>query len=451
MNILTQLETLAGRSLRGLLLLGCSFVAAFVPFASASAQSLDSLVREVQGLHPSVISARLTAAKAQARSRAASAWDPPSVGLQFSMLPPGNPNPFARGETMLMFEQAFPLFGAKDPMVRAMVIGEEVGASELEALKRELRTRVAREYFTLWFAEQRWRLNDRNHLIATTLYKTAEAHYVVDQTAQSDIYRSTIELERLVSERRMIEEDRLDALARLNALLGRVGVSPVVVDTLLGLPEIPSLDSLSMAIASHPRLQAMSAMARMSDAESEAELAMLKPMLMLRAGISYMPDGHPLREGSDVLATLGEHSTTGAAPMHIERIALSAGAMLSVPIAPWSRVGPEERALDRQLEAEQKRLDRDAMEREMTGMLRTAYGSARRAAVQLAFIHATETPLLLQSLQLSQREYMDGKRSFSTVLENYLMLVMSSMNAAMQRMEYAMAVTMIEELTGASL
>jgi outer membrane protein TolC len=103
------------------------------------------------------------------------------------------------------------------------------------------------------------------------------------------------------------------------------------------------------------------------------------------------------------------------------------------------------------LEAEQKRLDRDAMEREMTGMLRTAYGSVRRAAVQLAFIHATETPLLLQSLQLSQREYMDGKRSFSTVLENYSMLVMSSMNAAMQRMEYAMAVTMIEELTGASL
>jgi outer membrane protein TolC len=208
---------------------------------------------------------------------------------------------------------------------------------------------------------------------------------------------------------------------------------------------LPSFDSLAGAVDTHPELRQMEAMARMSEAEADAQEAMLRPMLMLRAGVAYMPEGHPLREGSEMVAQLGEHETVQMDPMHF---GLTAGAMLSIPLAPWSRSGPTALAEERRLEADRQLLKRDAMRQDMLGMLRSAYAKAERARLRINYYRGAQIPLLEKSLDALRADYTNRRTDFTSVVDGYSMLVMAHMDEYMQEMEYAMALSMITEITG---
>lgn len=419
--------------------------------ASAGAQSLDSLVRLAQQTHPSVAAARVASRQADARARAAAAWDPPSVGIELADVPMAEPNPFAKGETMLMVEQMIPLFGQNRRMAGAERLGEAVATSELEAAQRELRARVEREYLTLWLLDRRRALNLENRTLAEALFKATETQYSVGRAAQSDLFRITVEIERLGSESREIDEERAETLGRLNAIVGRPADAVVTVSESLAEEALASLDTLGARIAAHPQLRQMEAMAAMSLAEADAQEAMLEPMLMLRGGVSYAPEGHPIREASDMLAELrapAEHGATAEPMEDPMRWGFSVTAMLSIPIAPWSRSGPEARAEASRLEAEEQLLRRDEMEREMRAMLSGAFGQARRARVRLDYHRRTQLPLLERTLVALRTDFANGRVPFSSVIDGYTMLTMGRMDAYMQEMEYAMALTMIAEIAG---
>jgi outer membrane protein TolC len=410
------------------------------------AQPLDSLIRQAYRSHPSLAAAKLAIDQADARARSAAAWEPPGIGLEFSELPTNDPNPFARGETMLMVEQMIPLFGQNRRMAQAMELGKEAAEADIASLRRELRARVEREYYTLWLLNRREKLNAESRTLADLLHKTAEARYTTGTTGQSDIYRSMIEIERLATETDEIASETSEALARLNALLMRPAETSVVPVDLLPATALPAFDSLAALIGAHPALQQMEAMARMSRAEAEAQEAMLKPMLMLRAGVGYMPEGHPLREGSEMVSKLGEHGAT--LDMEPMRFGLTAGAMLTIPFAPWSRSGPEALADERRLQAEQQLLKREAMRQDMVAMLRTSYSKAERARLRIEYYSRTQIPLLQKSLEAMQSDYTNRRTEFSSVIESYRMLNMAQMDLYMQQMEYAMALAMMTEITG---
>jgi|GEM_PF-2814832 len=412
--------------------------------ASLSAQPLDSLVRRVQDLHPSVQSARLALRQADARAESAGAWQPPSIGIQVSMLPPGEPNPLAAGETMLMVEQMIPLFGQNTAMVRAEALAGAIGDAEVLAARRDLRARVEREYYTLWLLERRAGLVAESRRQAELLYGSAEARYATGRSARSDLDRMAIEAERLATEEGEIRLEHAAALARMNALLLRPLDTPVEIPAALETPELPPFDSLAVRLEDHPDLQRMKSMAEMAGAEAQAQDAMLRPMLMLRGGISWMPDGHPVRYGSLDAITGGQMS--GGHGM--TRLGLNAGAMLTLPLAPWSRSGPAGLAEAYRIEAEQQLLQRDAMRRDMLGMLRSAYARAQRAALRLHYHRDTQGRLLDDLLESTLADYTNDRIPFSSVVDAYRMRLMAYMDAYMQEMEYAMEISMIMQLTG---
>jgi outer membrane protein TolC len=341
-----------------------------------------------------------------------------------------------------------PLFGQNREMERAMRLGVDIGEAALADTRRELRARVEREYLTLWLLDRRLELNTESDTLLKLLHTSAETQYTVNRGRQSDVLRITLEIERLASERREIAEEQSEALARLNALLAQPVGSRIVIAAELPMPSLPPLDSLAIALERHPSLRRMEAMARMSEAEADAELAMLKPMLMLRGGISYMPEGHPLREANIVM---GEHgvSMTGMEE-GIMHFGLRAGFMLTLPDLSWSRGGPEGRAEVKRLEAAASLSDREAMRLRMLGELGAAHASARRALIRLEFYRRTQLPLLEQMIEALTNEYTGAKSSLSSVIEGYTMLVMARMDAYMRQMEYAMALSMIEQMTEGS-
>lgn len=409
--------------------------------STASAQPVDSLVSSAIRSHPGIESARLAVQQSDARSRSAAAWEPPSIGLQFDMLPPDNPNPFSSGETMLMAEQMIPLGDAPAQMARAMALGSESRRLEVVTLERDIRSRIEQVYYRLWLLERRAQLNRESARLVRLMHRTAENAYASGGGGGADIYRVAIEIERLAADSVEIVLDLDAARSRLNLLAGRLPATPIELPAELPSGPIPETDSAITRLAGNPELLAMGSMAVMARAEAEAELGMLAPMLMLRGGIAYMPQGHPLRESS----ATGHGVTMSDGPM---RFALSAGAMISIPLAPWSRSGPEGRAEGLRLEAERSLLARESMRLEMESMLRNEIAAARRARERLQFHTNRQIPLLKKSLESLQARYSTGSATLGSLVDASMMLVMARMDAAMQQMELAMALSMIRRMVG---
>jgi outer membrane protein TolC len=415
--------------------------------AAGRAQSLDSLIRLAEQTHPSTRAAQLAIERVDARSHGLAAWEPPRVGFEISSLPPSDPNPFAKGETMLMAEQSIPLFGQQQAMARAAALESGVADADLAATLRQLRARVETEYYALWLIDRKEALVAENQHHFDLLYNSIELRYTTGGGTQSDLLRTKLEIERTAVERNEIGLERSEHLARLNALLSRAPETPVEIADSLPQRKLPSLDSLAGQLPGNPALARMTAMARMSEAEAIAQEKMLSPMLMLRGGIGYMPEGHPVREGN-LASMIGEHGAAAADPMHF---GITLGAMLSVPIAPWSRSGPTELAAASRLESARRLEERSAMTQDLAAELGSAYAAAERARLRRDYYHDTELPLLDRTLTSTLGDFTAQRATLAAVIDLYHMRTEAYRMFFMQQSEYAMALSRITELTGTEL
>lgn len=424
-----------------------SFVAAVAATAlmPVHAQPLDSLVRRAVEAHPSVRAVRLAVQEADARARSVETWEPPRVGVEFSMLPPAAIDPFAAGETRVMAEQAVPLFGRNSAMAEAAQREGDAMNAELGRVQRELRARVEREYYGLWLLDRRAELLAENRRYEEVNYKTAETRYTTGRGAQSDLFRLTIEIELLANESREIDEERSERLARLNLLTARPLAAAVVLEHSLPSRTIPPFDSLEALLGEHPGVRKVEAMAAASNAYADAADAMLRPMLMLRGGITYMPGGHPVREGN-FSVTAGELARGGTPD--VMHIGLMAGAMMSLPLVPWAGNGPAGQAEAYRLEAAQRLLDRDAERQDLTAALRSACALARRAELRMRFYTDTQLPLLDRARTSAATDFANGLVPISSVIDTHHMRTLAYLDLYARQVEYATAWSTITELTG---
>ena len=407
--------------------------------AAASAQPLDSLVATALRVHPNVRAAQRAIAAADHRARAASAWDPPSVGIEFRDLVVDNPTPWNNGETMLMAEQMIPLFGQNRAMANAMAAERPVAEASLEALQRKIRLRVQEEYLSAWLADRKLEQNAEEQRLTELIHRSATISFEAGKTPSSDLLRIESELARLANQATTISTERAESVGRLNTLLARPANSPIQIAAELPPASLPPFDSARAAIANHPALRQMEAMAQMSRLQAEAATAMGRPMLMLRGGIGYMPEGHPLRE-----ASVGEHgATTTSEPMNW---GLTVGAMMTIPSIGWSRDRAEGETLAWETEAEKNLEEGAGMKLEMEGMLRAAYARAERAASTIRSLRQTQTPLLERTLQALRNDYAANRTPLSALLDGMKMLAMTRMELLMAQMEQAMGAAMVGEL-----
>jgi outer membrane protein TolC len=185
-----------------------------------------------------------------------------------------------------------PLFGQSRRMAAAERLGAAVAEVELERAQRELAARVEREYIAMWLLDRRRAINADATTLANAMFNVVEEQYAVGRAAHSDMLRIAVEIERLGSERREIDDEHDAARARLNAIIGRDRSVAVTIDdridaltpAVLRDADTITRTMLEARVAEHPSLRSMDAMAAMSRAEADAQLAMLDPMLMLRGG-----------------------------------------------------------------------------------------------------------------------------------------------------------------------
>jgi outer membrane protein, heavy metal efflux system len=414
------------------------------------AQQLDSLMALARRQSPAVLAAEARLSAAGANVGPAGALADPMLMAGVVNLPLGSPG--FRDEMamkMIGLEQTLPFPGKRG--LRRAVAGHEVemAEAELDQVQREAARDAAGQYLELALADTLERLAQRQHRLLLTVASTAQASYAAGRGGQEEPLRIQTELVRLSGEVTVLHVERIRALTRLNALLGRDAWVPVEVagypgrlrravvvdattpfrfaDTTLGAPAaaspLPQADSLRHAVSdSSPMIL--------------AHLAALAAQ-GVRADLTA-------REASpDATLSLQYGQRSGFTDM------LSAGVRVPIPL--WGarqqrRRAVAERATLEALEHEHHRMAAE-LEAEVVNLTLTAELHRTR----LALYQAGVLPRAQAAAEAALAGYRTGRTSFQGVLDTYMALYNDEVESARLLTEFGKAVIALEALAGREL
>jgi outer membrane protein TolC len=252
-------KAMSGRCLR-LGLLG------LFPLAVASAQepaplSLDALLREVVARSPVVAAEALRAEAMREAIPRAGALDDPQVTLMAEELPKS----VLGGMPMLRLQasQMLPWPGKRSRMTRVAEREAEVAGARERAVLLDTVTRAKRIYFGLYLNLEARRVNREQRAIADTLVDVVTGRLASGMAMHHDVLKMQTEASMLDDELVMLEAERREMAAMLNALLDLPAEELVGEPVATWSAEIPlDRDALvARTLDQRPEVQEMAAMA----------------------------------------------------------------------------------------------------------------------------------------------------------------------------------------------
>jgi len=204
--------------------------------ASLHAQeaALAALLAEADSANPRIEGARRTAEAAEARVPQAGALADPMIGVGFMNVPVTNPG---LGNDMMTMAQV--RIGAAFPWPGKLGIREDVArleaqaaAWEVERVREAIRADVQATYYQIYFVDRALDVTGHNELLVANVARLTSSRYGVGTAAQPDVLRAQVERTLLSEQLVALREQRVSAVARLNALLGRATDTPVTTTAL---------------------------------------------------------------------------------------------------------------------------------------------------------------------------------------------------------------------------
>lgn len=256
------------------------------PFASGQEPaplSLDALLRDVAARSPGVAGEALRAeAMRQAVPRARALDDP-----QFTLMAEDVPKTFTGGMPMLRLQasQMLPWPGKRGLMARVAEGESRVAAARERAVRVDALTQAKRIYYGLFLNMEARRVNREQRAIAETLAEVVTGRLASGMAMHHDVLKMRTEASMLDDELAMLEAERREMGAMLNALRDLSALEPVGEPLEAWSPEAP-LDGgalVTRALAQRPEVQEMAAMAESRRAMAEAARREYYPDLMLGA------------------------------------------------------------------------------------------------------------------------------------------------------------------------
>ena len=210
------------------------------------AEDLDSLVARALAVNPRVTAAAARVEAARHRIAPAGARPDPMLVAGIQNLPLGKeqqaisahglPTVSGGPDPMTMrtigVEQTIPYPGKLS--LRRQVAEREVSAAEasLASATRRVEYEVETEYYELAFLDRALEILGRNQGVLVSLIKLTETRYGVGSGGQQDVLKSNLETSRLAETAAALTEQRVAALARLNAVLDRPSEAPISTPTI---------------------------------------------------------------------------------------------------------------------------------------------------------------------------------------------------------------------------
>jgi len=270
------------------------------PPAQASAVvplSVDDAVAEALQANPEIGAAVRRLSLAQLKTSTARSLDDPMLMVRDWDTPLRQPWDLNQAQTMFSLQQTFLSKEKRD--LRAKVVGDdvEVETSDLESLRQQVSAQVRKVCADLMRNADEIRLLARQGALLKEAHAGVLAQYSTGKVPQSDVLRAQMALTRLSERLIELDEDRDNARAQLNALMGRHPDEAVEIAGSYATPaQLPSMDELErLAIEHRPELASLRKLIAKSQDESHATRLAMKPDFTAALGYMIMPTGSHAR------------------------------------------------------------------------------------------------------------------------------------------------------------
>lgn len=268
-----------------------------VPGPAAAPLSVDDAVAEALQANPEIRASVRRLSLAQLKTATARSLDDPMLMVRDWDTPLRKPWDLNQAQTMFSLQQTF--LSKEKRELRSRVAGDdvEVAASELESLRQEVSAEVRKACSDLKRNADEMKLHDRQASLLKEALAAALAQYTAGTVAEADVLRAQMALTRLSEHLIELEEERDNARAQLNALMGRRPDETVeIAGGYASPPDLPSIEELErLAIEHRPELAALRKLLAKSRDQGQATRLAMKPDFTAALGYMIMPAGSPSR------------------------------------------------------------------------------------------------------------------------------------------------------------
>jgi outer membrane protein TolC len=397
-------QTLAVTVLIGLVIAPLSLASAQTAPAcdsgfAVAATRLGSLIAEVRANNPRLKAAENRVEAARAAIDGKRSLDPPTIAVESYQTPLSSfPDPLRRFQEIdYSIQQMVPFPGKLASMARVEGNRMDMLGQDRSAIEQELILDVKSAFFGLYLIDRKLEILADNREITGASVEIARKQYEVGMGRQSDILRGQTELSTFKSEGVVLRQERLSAVAMINALCNALpGRSIPPVPEVHPAPVELREDSLvALAVANRPELASM----RFSVAMQKNDL--------LAARKNFLPD----------FMVRGTYKQMTGLP---DDWALMVG--ISVPVAPWSygKYSAEE-AGAASIEQGSER-EYDNMKNMVVSQVQGALARVQSAQELILLYTTTVIPQARRTLQSTIDAYGSGKIEFTGLIDAHHLL-----------------------------
>lgn len=259
-----------------------------LPSTLASAQepsplSLDALLREVAAQNPRTAAETLRAQAMRQAILRPRALDDPQLTLMTEEIPLS----ITGGMPMLRLQasQMLPWPGKRDSMTRVAERESQVAEARESTVLLDAVTQAKRIYYGLYLNREARRINREQRTIADTLVEVVTAQLAAGMPMHHDVLKMQTEVSMLDDELAMLESERREMVAMLNALRDRPAEEPVGEPLEVWSPEVPFERAalVPRALTQRPEVREMAAMAESRRAMADVSRREYYPDFMVGA------------------------------------------------------------------------------------------------------------------------------------------------------------------------
>jgi outer membrane protein TolC len=403
---------------------------AVVSIAAAQEKRLElqDLIDEARRANPEILAAQKRYEASRQRPPQESSLPDPTLSVGYASN--GNPLPGAGLGTQptsnigFSFTQEFPYPGKRRLRGEISSKGADAENQQYRIVGRGVVARLSQAYYRLQHTYPELEVLGRNHALLETLLRIIEARYATGLGTQQEAFKTQTELTILETKRIQVERERRVRQAEINSLLNRPAGTP------LREPVEPHVHEMTMSLE------------------------------QIRAkGIDLSPEllrDQKIVERSELLLNLArkdiypDYSVTGGyyymgsmPPMYQVR----ADVRLPLYYGRKQRAEVTEQA-QRLAEA---RHEYSAAGQSIGYRIEDAYLGAQTSYQLLNLYLNTVIPQAHLTLQSSLNAYQNGAADFLAVFTNHIAVVDYEMNYHEQMLNYHLALSQLEELTGLTL
>ena len=266
---------------------------ASAPDAEAVSLSVDEAVAAALESNPEIRATVRRLSLAQLKTSTAHSLDDPMLMMRDWDTPLRRPWDLNQAQLMVSLQQTFPSRQKRDQRARLAEDDAGVAAIDLETLRQEVSAEVRKLCADLMRNADEMRLQERQSALLKEALTVALAQYTTGKAPQADVLRAQMALTKLNEQLIELEEERDNARAQLNALMGQPPDKAIEIAGNYAIPAaLPSIEELEQAAIEHrPELTALRTRIAKSKDEGKLTRLAMKPDFTVGLGYMLMPTG----------------------------------------------------------------------------------------------------------------------------------------------------------------